>query len=232
MPRYTPNPIIPVTRGSFGEITISRNRYGLYTKMKAQDPNDPNTPAQQAVRGTFTTSSQEWRTLTEAQRLSFVRLAPSVTNIGRKSGEPVNPTGFGLYGQLNNTLVECRGSRITTAPSRVETSTDAVNDAGDLFKLSTTEMVFDEGIRNFALVEATPPLSAGVMSVPKTRYRIIRALGTFTPGTPHLYDWKLDYQAEYQRLPLVGEKVAFRVTIVTQSGFRMTPVLFFGIITA
>lgn len=82
--------------GSIGGSTASRNRGGQYFRRRAI-PTNPNTPAQQAVRGIFASLNSAWNTtLTQVQRDGWDSYALN-TPVTDSLGNPVNAGGKGMY---------------------------------------------------------------------------------------------------------------------------------------
>ena len=76
-----------------------RNRYGQIS-YPASVPDNPRTPAQQAIRGIFGAVSKRWRTLTEAQRLAWIAVANTILSKPRL-GQCGPLTGCQLFVKVN-----------------------------------------------------------------------------------------------------------------------------------
>lgn len=93
--KYT-SVIAATASGSVGGATASRNRGGQYFRRRAI-PTNPNTLAQQTVRGLFSTLNANWNsTLTSAQRSAWDSYALN-TPVTDSLGNPVNAGGKGMY---------------------------------------------------------------------------------------------------------------------------------------
>lgn len=82
------SPVYSAASGSIGGLTYSHNRGGLYTRTRAI-PTNPNTAAQQSIRGQFGTAAIVWKALTQAQQDGWNTYAANT---------PVtNPLGASIY---------------------------------------------------------------------------------------------------------------------------------------
>ena len=61
------SPLIAIMSGSVGGNTWSRNKGGLYVKMKGI-PTNPNSSRQQAVRGFLSQGTVDWASLAQVER--------------------------------------------------------------------------------------------------------------------------------------------------------------------
>lgn len=86
-------------RGSIAGSTFSSGTYGAYVRRKAT-PTNPNTVKQGNVRAAFASISSSWRTLTEAQRETWITQAPNYTRLN-SFGDNVPLTGQALFMRCN-----------------------------------------------------------------------------------------------------------------------------------
>ena len=82
-------------RGHAGGTVFSKNTFGNYIRNKVT-PVNPNTVAQALVRSRFTSISQDWKGLTEAQRQAWNQGAINFQNTDI-FGNSVPLTGFNLF---------------------------------------------------------------------------------------------------------------------------------------
>lgn len=147
-------------RGKIGGHVASKNKAGSYFRTKTT-PTNPNTSSQLNVRSSFSSLSQGWRGLTQAQRDSWNSGAPNFpyTDI---FGDTKILSGFGLYMQLNGNLANVGAPLLTNCPtptSVLSLGTFVVqNDAGDL-TIDQTPATVPAGYSQVIL--ATQGLSAG-----------------------------------------------------------------------
>jgi len=108
--------IIAEGRGSFGGTTVSRNRYGLYMRARA-NPVNPNTARQLVVRNRWMTLANDWvNTLTQAQRDAWDLYGENVTWIN-KVGQLIKLTGYSHYQRSNGAIAAAGGARVDAGPT-------------------------------------------------------------------------------------------------------------------
>ena len=99
--------------GKRGNTVWQRNRYGQI-HYPYHVPANPHSPAQQVVRGNFTTASTGWRKLTEDQRQYCCRDAPDHKS-RRRLGKQHRLKGFYYYMRINVKLLT-RGQPMMELP--------------------------------------------------------------------------------------------------------------------
>jgi len=104
-------------RGKSGGMVYQKGRYGLIKRVKST-PTNPQSTYQQNARANFTANSQAWRSLTDAQRLTW---SNSVGNfqITDVFGRHYSLSGSALYNRINNNIVNAGGTVITSAPTPI-----------------------------------------------------------------------------------------------------------------
>lgn len=201
-------------RGKIGGQVASKNRSGAYLRTKVT-PVNPQTAAQNLVRNRLGTLSQAWRGLTQAQRDAWNAAVSSFssTNI---FGDPVNPTGFNLFQQLNNNLILAGNSALDTPPSpaAIDDIVIGVLTAEDTPTLSLAYTVGSGGSK--ILVFATPPVSAGVSFV-KSEYRLVTS---FDSDTASPLDMAAAYATKFGAITGAEDQKIFvkTVSINTDTG--------------
>ena len=102
-------------RGHTGGTVFSKNTFANYIRNKVS-PVNPDTPAQSLVRSRFTSLSQDWRGLTQAQIRAWNQGAQAFahTNV---FGNNVPLTGFNLFKQLNQNLLAAGAATIDDIPT-------------------------------------------------------------------------------------------------------------------
>lgn len=207
-------------RGKLNGSVLSRNTYGSYSRNKVT-PVNPSTTYQQNVRSQFTTLTQGWRALTQVQRDSWIS---AVNNFIRTNifGDSQKLTGSALYISINRNLQAIGQSVLTSPPI-----------PGSVFNLTTLSIAADASDNSLDLtftaaipagtsviVEATPPVSAGINFV-KSQYRQIAVL-TNSDTSP--YDASAEYQAKFGSVGSAGQKIFVRMRAVTNAtGLTGTP---------
>jgi hypothetical protein len=108
--------VLAQASGSIGGVTYSRNRGGMYQRIRA-NPVNPNTSRQVAARAAMSALVFAWvNTLTPTQRAGWDTYAFNVPLID-KLGEPINVGGLGMYVRTNVPRIVAGLARIDTAPT-------------------------------------------------------------------------------------------------------------------
>lgn len=195
--------IVVAGRGKIGGHVASRNRYGSYFRTKVT-PVNPSTVFQQAVRNRLSGLSSAWRALTAAQRAAW---NASVADYARTDifGDIKNPSGFNLFQQLNNNLLNISKAQINVpaAPDAVQSlltlSAAAAEGAGTL-ALTYTDAI--EADMSF-LVRGTPAVSAGKKFI-RSEYRQFDVMLS-ADVTP--FSIETEYEARFGDIGAAGMKI-------------------------
>ncbi len=155
--------LISEMRNKLNGSVFARNRGGAYLRTKVT-PVNPQSIAQVAARSLLTQFSQNWRSLTQAQREAW----SSVVNQWATTdvfGDVQNPSGQNLYIRLNINISIAGGTPINTPPTPVgaEALTDISLDAAE--GAGTFDVAFapDPVPLDHALViDSTANLSPGI----------------------------------------------------------------------
>lgn len=155
--------VVADMRNSLAGTVFARNRYGAYARNRTT-PANPNTAAQQAVRASFSAVATAWRTLTEAQRLTWNRSAINFpyTDI---FGNQRFLSGQQLFQKLNTNLTFISQANLTSPPGSVAlpklTTLSIEAFAGPQQITITCDLAkVPDGF--YAVVDVTPSLSAGI----------------------------------------------------------------------
>ena len=172
------SPIISDASGSIGGATFSKNKGGLFIRAKIKGTN-PQSDAQTAQRGQFSTISATWRTLTDDQRAAWEAATPYFP-YQDKLGQTKNYSGAQLYSKLNGGIRSASpsASLLVTPPAPVSIPT-----------LTVTGFAVTNGSGNMALtgtfapttvpadcvlmVYTTSGLSAGISSPQNSTYKLL-----------------------------------------------------------
>ena len=190
-------------RGKINGTVHSKNKYGSYMRNKVT-PVNRNTNSQSAQRTVFAQVSQNWRSLTEAQRNTWITRAPQFTAINI-FGDNTPLSGSSLHQKINLYLYSIGEAFITDCPlptdipGFTETSFSFVNATG--IANVTYSPAIDASVK--VLVSATPALSAGKNFV-KSEYRYVKTLDS-TNLTPN--DIGTAWRNVFGANPPVGSKV-------------------------
>lgn len=208
--------------GKLNGSVAAHNRYGSYLRNKSPQTN-PQSTGQQNVRSGFSMVSQIWsQTLNQSQRDSWNQGASEWPRVN-KFGDVVTPSGFALFMELNNNLVQYGLSAIEDVPTK------QLEPANTFRMEETFEIVIDPAYAGtFKIaVMATAPTSVGreTGSV-KNKYRIVDRDAVFA-GSPATYDAETAYVATFGSLPVTGNWVIFwKVFFINpNSGQKTTPVI-------
>jgi len=202
-------------RGKIGGHVASKNRAGSYFRTKVT-PVNPQSTAQTTVRNRLAGISSAWRGLTAAQRSAW---NAAVGDYAKTDifGDLRSPTGFNLFQRLNNNLVTCGESQITSPPAviAVDAFTSITLTAEDATAAESFSLAIAPAVEADHLVKvyATPPMSAGISFV-KSEYRLI---GIMPNSQASPYDGTAAYQAVFGSTGEVGQKIFVKCIQVEES---------------
>lgn len=201
--------------GKLGGHVASKNRGGSYLRTKVK-PANAQTTAQMASRNALATYAQNWRGLTESQRLSFNNAVGNFPVV--KNGKTHFMSGEQLYVKLNKLIELVGGTPITTAPLPAAIPAFTLDSATVDISDTEAELTFSAAAvpMGYSLVvEATAPYSPGKYNV----NNLFRFIGTATPAMNVADVWAL-YIAKFGT-PTAGQKVSFRCKLVgTDTGLE------------
>lgn len=217
-------------RGKLSGHVASQNRAGAYFRTKVT-PVNPKTTSQTTVRNRLAGISSGWRSLTAAQRAAWNSV---VTDFAKTDifGDLRNPSGFNLYQRLNNNLVTCGESQITSPPAvlAVDAFTSISLAAEDSTVAESFSLTFAPAVAADHLVKvyATPPLSAGINFV-KSEYRLIAILPNSDTSPADLLT---EYQAVFGSTGEAGQKIFVQcIQVEETSGIAGTSISASAIVT-
>lgn len=170
--------------GKVGGSVNSHNRGGAYVKNFVM-PTNPSTVYQIDARNIFTTNSQAWRGLTQAQRNAWIAAAPEFP-YSNAMGDTKILSGNALYNKLNINLMVAGLPAITSPPSPagvVGILTNVPTYIAGVISIAFTPTPVTTG--QSMLLWATPGVSPGVSYV-KNKYRLLKVFpaATASPITP------------------------------------------------
>lgn len=199
-------------RGKIGGHVASKNRGGSYMRTKVT-PINRKSDAQTTVRNLFTSLSQGWRSLTQAQRDAW---NAAVAGYAKTDifGDLHNPTGLALYQRLNNILSNV-GETIVADPPSPGTVENVIAGAITMTSGSPSLSVAfaptvpaDTGV----IIAATAPMSAGKAFV-KSEFRQIAVLAAAATSP---WNGLSAYTAKFGAVGAIGQKVFIRFTPVNR----------------
>jgi len=195
--------IIVAGSGKAGGHVFSKNRGGSYMRTKVT-PVNAQTSFQTDVRGRFTTLSQAWRGLTQAQRDAW---NAAVASFARTDifGDLRNPSGINLYQRLNNILVNCGQAALTDPPLPSAVEAVVISALTAAVAIPAMSITFNGPVPADTAVQvfATAPMSAGKSNV-TSRYRQIKVLPA-AQASP--YNLLADYTAKFGSTGEIGQKI-------------------------
>ena len=205
--------IIVDGRNKIGGHVASKNRGGSYLRTKVS-PAQPTSSYSAAVRSRLASISSGWRALSAANRSAWNE---AVSQFKKTDifGNSRNPSGFNLYQELNNNLVNIGVAQITAppTPAAVDALTSAsvtvVHTAGVV--TLTYAPAIAAGMK--ALIRATPAMSPGKSFV-KSEFRQIKVAAT-ADASPLVLT--TEYAAKYGAVGAVGQKVFFEIVEVNST---------------
>ncbi len=205
--------IVTDGRGKIGGHVASKNRGGSYLRTKVT-PSNAQTVAQNAVRAIFTTLSQGWRDLTQAQRDAW---NAAVTDFARTNifGDLINPSGINLYQRLNNNLMSIGAAAIVSPPLPAAVAECILTSATNAVGAATMTLVLGDAVPANVSVKvfATAPTSAG-KSYAKGMFRAITVLAP-AAGTP--VNIKAAYILKFGSQGEIGQKIFFKIVPVNMT---------------
>ena len=154
--------IVADIRNKLNGSVFSKNRYGSYVRTKVT-PVNPQTTAQQNVRSTLSSLSQQWRALSQSQRQSWIDAAPNFP-FSDIFGNSKILSGSTLFQKLNNNLLQAGESGLLVAPS-----------PADIITVSLESLTAAAGAPALSLAFTPTPVPAGFDLV-------IEATGNVPPG--------------------------------------------------
>lgn len=198
--------IIVDGRGKIGGHVASKNRAGSYIRTKVT-PTNPNTASQISVRGVFTSFSQGWRALTQAQRDAW---NAAVTDYSRTDifGDIRNPSGINLFQRLNNVLTTVGVAQMHTPPLPSAVPAVIIGTVTATVVIPSLSIAFAPTVpaATAVIVYATAPMSAGKSFV-KSEYRIITVLDAAAISPKNAL---AAYVAKFGNLGSIGQKICFQ----------------------
>lgn len=214
-------------RGKLGGTVMSKSKQGATARVKVT-PVNPRSARQQAIRAAFTSLSQAWRNLTEAQISAWNEASKSGFRITNIFGSQVGQSGNDLYIGLNSNLINVDASTISNPPDPADSPAilSALAPTSDvsstnLFVKATIDGASTVPAANALIVYATPKLSRGVSFV-KSQLRIL-SVQPAADDTDTVNLWST-YTAKYGA-PAVGDNIYLQVQLVnTVSGISGTPI--------
>lgn len=233
--------IVDAISGKLNGTVFSRNKGGAYVRSRGVAIN-PSTAAQSLVRALFASISQAWRDLTDEQRQAWRTAAPGYP-YQNSLGDTKTLTGKSLFQKLNGNLLNIGESIINTPlPPGDVTGVSGPATAANALAISLAAQTFQFEYSlpqqltedNVYVIEATPPVSSGVTSPPKSQFRKLDITATLTTGGDALQandfgtggagadEIFVEYSGKFGTPPL-GAKVFIRVKAINPATGQASP---------
>lgn len=210
-------PIVAQGSGSIAGTTFSRNRGGPYARNRAI-PTNPNSDAQQAIRGLFATVSQAWAALTGPQRAAWENWADQnlITDV---LGDQIRMSGHQAHQKLNTRLAFIGSTVITVPPIEpAPTGLTSITQSGDI------------GIGTFDLAFGASPLGtddklwqrAAIINSAGVTYHTnaLRFIGVSAAAETTPFDNLAQVTAKFGT-PIVDQTLHMQVSVIdTLTGLR------------
>lgn len=203
-------------RGKIGGHVASKNRAGSYFRTKVT-PVNPQSTRQNTVRSLFTSLSQSFRSLTDAQIAAWNAAVSNfqTTNI---FGDLKTPSGFNLYQRLNNNLSRIGEAVIDTPPLPAAVEDIVIGTLTAAAGAGTMSLAYTAGAAGSVIeVYATPGVSPGISYV-KNLYRRI---GQFDSETVSPFNAAAAYALVFGSVPVAGQKVFVKTVAVNSTTGQM-----------
>ena len=214
----TQNPTMNGTRGTINDVTY-RQVNGTTIGGKKPFLNDPQTEAQVAARASFQQGTQSWKTISPEGRASYAQQA--ATMLG-KSGKPM--TGKNLYVSISTTRRLQNESATELCPPAPQALPILPSLFLSAYHDGTTFVLLahSNGLGSPVICEAIQAVSAGVLVFKARDFRVVTVSNLLPTPTLNLAPaFALKFGT-----PPAGSQIAVRLTPVTATGYRGTPVIY------
>jgi len=204
--------------GKLGGHVYTTTRTGATVRTNGNVKN-PRTSFQKAVRGEFSILTQNWRQLTNPQRLSWRQAEESFTRTNR-FGDVVRLTGKNLYESLNYQRSIIGLAPLDFAPEPIQLGINGIAEVEFRVLAATIDITgrFEEQGRYVVL--GTKPISKGIEFV-QNRTRVMGVLdGRVGGGGVGVASAVFDlYEARFGQ-PVVGDRVFIGTYAINEIGQR------------
>lgn len=212
MPKY----LGPPQSGSCADLVYSHNRYGQYTRARTT-PGNPQSSYQTTIRLAMTAASQQWQTLSQAQRDAWQSYAAEYPTKG-SLGTTHKRDGFHAFvsNAINLTLTSGTVSGNLPASRKITypgTAAFTMNAGSETFDLTWTVAI---PTGNFLLCQYSPPRSPGYSF--NAQYCLLSMQGTGAVSVNDAGNYVNRYNGWNS-----GDKVFVRLTPINASGIAGVP---------
>lgn len=213
-------PMVAKASGSVGGTVFSHNRYGTYTRRRAQ-PTISTTSYALEAKARMATASSAWSDLTGPQRIAWATYAAN-NPITDRIGERQVLTGHACYVGIASSLAASGEAAIDVPPT---------DDAP--IGLTSCSLVADIGAGSFELTFAATPvgademliLQAAVVDTASVNYvqNLLRQVTFSTKAQATAWDFQTELEARFGTLQ-VGNYIHCMLSVFdTLTGLRSQP---------
>jgi hypothetical protein len=217
--------IVGEKRGSIGGVSFSRNKSGVFGRMN-NCPVDVKSVSQMSVRSLSAFLSQQWRQLTDANRLTWINGAATFPRVNRL-GITFYYSGFQYFCFINRYIQGIAGAILVDAPDIMRNTvqplnifTVAITTGGSYpdIKLNFDPILFADYL---IVLFATSTVSPGI-NYPTNFKKICWLNHTFSSGS----SIKNQYLQVFGKMPTAGQVIWFKCYVLDYvSGFHSNPQL-------
>lgn len=198
--------------GRVGNAVVQRGKAGN-TLRERVIPINPESTAQVTVRGRLTARSKAWAGLTESQRNAWDSAAASAAWTQTDSfGNPFQLSGEQLYLKLNLVIASVGASAISSPPTKATFNDITLGALTATAGTPSLSLAFTGtlGGNDYLVVEASPQVSAGIMSSKSVSFKQIAEYQGASPA-----NLLSDYTGFFGTL-VAGNKIWLRVKQVNE----------------
>lgn len=207
--------------GRQGSTVATHGRFSSFFRNRVM-PVNPRTPAQTLVRDAMTALTQQWKSLTAAQRDAWTQLAQLVP-LRNAQGVRIILPGHTFYIRFNLTRRTVSLARIDDAPPAVEQPPSftanalVLNGTGAI--MTTAPVIIDGTGTNFFTVWATQFLSPGIAFFGTSDYRLLARFAGDPLGATSIIP---SYEAVFGNgwRTMVGMRISIKVIGISDTGFE------------
>lgn len=220
--------IVTDIRGGLGNLTVSRNAYGLFAR-EIVTPLDPVSTFKTSMRLQFKQVSQAWRLLSEAQRNTFHRncILFTETNVFCESSK-IN--GFNLFMRLNYNRSFIFSSILNICPPPSITPSVSSFTVSAVASLNRITVIYIPlvPVNHYLFVYASNHVSAG-LSQNSVDYKLIQSFSRASNTTLNIRP------NHFERFPsplVFGEKIFVKLCVLNYTtGIMSLPAYSYSIIS-
>lgn len=205
-------------KGKVGNAVYQQGRNG-YIMRNFAVPKNPQTAAQKAIRGQFTTIAKRWSLLTVQQIVAWNTAADLIKKSSKTKsfGEKTAISGKAYFQEINGNLLQA-GQAITDNPP-LAGDVNPKQPSGCVIDVSDDSVILSYAanptIASYILISFTPTLSRGTRFY-KGRYKKVAVVTLST--TAKDYTITTEFKKVFGSVPAVGSNVVLQVKNISTTG--------------